>query len=85
MSELRLRKMKPLARSYARRRPLEISTLAHNRALHYLAHHRLTEDERAELTEVVLGHISRCHEPLARAGLEWMRERYRRRGEAPPF
>jgi hypothetical protein len=85
MSELRLRKMKPPARSYARRRALEISTLAHNRALHYLAHHRLTEDERAELTEVALGYTGLCNVASARLGLEWLRDRYRERGERPPF
>jgi hypothetical protein len=32
-------------------------------------------DERAQLTEVVLGHITRCNEALARAGLDWLRDR----------
>jgi len=64
---------------------LEVSRLAHNRALHYLADHALTEGERLQLTEVMLGRIGRCDEGLTRAGLEWMRERYRRRGETPPF
>jgi hypothetical protein len=51
---LRLRK-KP-ADSYQRRRQIQITVLAHNRALHYLAHHPLTADERAHLTEVVHGY-----------------------------
>jgi len=41
---LRLRK-KPPAPSLQRRRQLEITVLAHNQALHYLANHPLTEDE----------------------------------------
>jgi hypothetical protein len=53
--------------------------------MHYLANHDLTEDERAALTEVVLGHITRCNELMARAGLDWLRERYRARGVLPPF
>jgi len=84
MSELRLRK-KPPAGSLPARRRLAVPQVAHNRALHYLANHQLTEDERAALTEVVLGYIGRCDEPQARAGLEWMRERCRGRGETPPF
>src|SRR5262245_11058332 len=52
---LRLRK-KPPAASLAHRRGIEISRLAHNRALHYLANHPLTEDERAHLPEVVYGY-----------------------------
>jgi hypothetical protein len=71
--------------AFSARRRLEVSRLAHNRALHYLANHGLTDDQRSQLTEVVLGHIGRCDEPQARAGLEWMRERYRNRGETPPF
>jgi hypothetical protein len=51
---LRLRK-KPPAPSYQRRRVLEITVLAHNQALHYLANHPLTPDER-QLTEVVHGY-----------------------------
>jgi hypothetical protein len=84
MSELRLRK-KPPARSYARRRPLEIGTLAHNRALHYLAHHHLNDQERAQLTDVLYGYTGPCDVAAARAGLEWLRDRYRERGERPPF
>jgi hypothetical protein len=83
MSELRLRK-KPPAGSLRRRR-LEISRLAHNKAMHYLAEHPISDEVRAQLTEVVLGHITRCDEALVRAGLEWLREQYRSRGERPPF
>jgi len=84
MSELRLRK-KPPAGSLSARRRFEVPRLAHNRALHYLANHDLTNDQRLQLTEVVLGYIGRCDEVQARAGMEWMRERYRSHGEAPPF
>ena len=46
---LRLRK-KPPAASLARRRGIEITVLARNRTLYYLANHPLTEDERIQLT-----------------------------------
>jgi hypothetical protein len=81
---LRLRR-KPPAASYQRRRGLQISLLAHNRALHYLANHPLTEDERAHLTEVVHGYTGPCDVVAAREGLAWLRERYRERGERAPF
>jgi hypothetical protein len=81
---LRLRK-KPPAPSYQRRRQLEITVLAHNQALHYLAHYPLSEDERAHLTEVVHGHTGPCDVVVAREGLAWLRERYRERGEVAPF
>jgi hypothetical protein len=85
MSQLRAFK-KPPASSLASRRPrLEIPRLAHNRALHFLANHPTGDELREQLTEVVHGFTGRCNEPLARAGLEWLRERYRRRGEVPPF
>jgi hypothetical protein len=59
--------------------------LAHNKALHYLAHHPLTADERAHLTEVVHGYTGPCDVVAARGGpLAWLRERYRERGEATP-
>ena len=81
---LRMRK-KPPAPSLQRRRRLEISPLAHNQALHYLANHLLTEDERAQLTEVALGYIGPCDVVAAREGLAWLRERYREGGERAPF
>jgi len=81
---VQLRK-KPPAPSLARRRGIEVSRLAHNQALHYLAHHPLTEDERAQLTEVVYGFTGPCDIVLAREGLSWLRERYRERGEVAPF
>jgi hypothetical protein len=81
---LRLSKNPP-PRSLTAPRRLEVSRLAHNRALHYLANDGLMEDERSQLSEVVLGYIGRCDEEQARAGLDWMRDRYRRRGEVPPF
>jgi hypothetical protein len=37
------------------------------------------------LTEVVNGYIGRCDEDAARAGVEWMRGRYRAVGETPRF
>jgi hypothetical protein len=62
-----------------------ISAAAHNQALHYLANHPLTEDERAQLTEVVHGYTGRCDVVDAREGLAWLREQYRERGERAPF
>jgi hypothetical protein len=47
---------KPPATSYQHCRGLEIMLLAYNRALRYLAHHPLTADQRAQLTEVVQLH-----------------------------
>ena len=73
---------KPPAASLARRHRLEISVLARNRALHYLANHPLTEDERAQLTEVVHGYTGPCDVVAAREGLAWLRERYRAVGDA---
>jgi hypothetical protein len=84
MSGLRLRK-KPPAASLRSRRRLEAPRLAYNRALHYLANHPVSDEVRAQLTEVVLGYITRCDEVQARKGLDWLRERYRDRGEVPPF
>jgi hypothetical protein len=40
---------------------------------------------RKQLTEVVLAYIDLCDEDAERAGMEWMRERYRARGETPRF
>jgi len=51
---------------------------ARNLALDYLAkNYRLSDDLRYQLTQVVEGYIGRCDEDAARAGIEWMRERYR--------
>jgi hypothetical protein len=78
---LRMRK-KPPAPSRRWRR-LEIPIWAHDAALHYLARaaeYRLDEDERAQLLQIVIGHVGRCDEAKARAGLEWMRARARRKG-----
>ena len=70
----------------ARLRSLEVPLPARNRALHYLANgYKLSTDLRHQLTEVVNGYIGRCDEDAARAGIEWMRERYRAVGEAPRF
>jgi hypothetical protein len=85
MSQLRLRKP-PAGSLLRRRRPrLEVPRLAHNRALHYLANEPISDELRGQLMEVAHGFTSRCNEPLARAGLEWLRDRYRERGERPPF
>jgi hypothetical protein len=57
-----------------------------NRALHYLAHEdRLSDNLRHQLTEVVNGYVGRCNEDAARAGIDWMRERYRTGGQTPRF
>ena len=44
-----------------------------------------TDELRYQLTEAVNGYIGRCDEDAARAGIEWMRERYRERGQTPTF
>jgi hypothetical protein len=70
----------------ARLRSLDVPLPARNRALHYLAHeHRLSDDLRHQLTEVVNGYVGRCEEDAARAGIEWMHDRYRAAGEKPRF
>jgi hypothetical protein len=70
----------------ARLRTLDVPLPARNRALHYLAHEdRLSDDLRRQLTEVVNGYVGRCNEAAARAGIEWMRERYRAVGQTPRF
>ena len=38
-----------------------------------------------QLIQVVLGHVGRCDEAKARAGLEWMRNMARREGERIRF
>jgi hypothetical protein len=45
----------------------------------------LTADKRAQLTEVVHGYTRPCDVVAAREGLAWLRERYRERGDQPPF
>jgi len=42
--------------------------------------HPLTEDERAQPTEVVYAFTGPCDIIAAREGLAWLRERYRERG-----
>ena len=68
-------------------RQLEVSLFARNRALDYLANrrHQLSDELRYQLTQVVEGYIGRCDEDAARAGIEWMRERYREAGQTPRF
>jgi hypothetical protein len=69
-------------------RQLDVSLFARNRALDYLAYshkHRLSDDLRYQLTQVVEGYTGRCDEDAARAGIEWMRERYRDDGQTPRF
>jgi hypothetical protein len=69
MSELRLRK-KPPAGSLPRRRRLEVSRLAHNRAMHYLANHDLTEDERAERGRIDGATKHAANEPYCQVRLD---------------
>ena len=57
-------------------RELEIPLWARNRALHYLANEKLSDELRYRLAQCVDGYIGRCAEDAARAGIEWMRERY---------
>ena len=67
-------------------RELEIPLWARNRALHYLADdYRLSDELRYRLAQVVEGYIGGCDEEAARAGIEWMRERYRAIGQTPRF
>jgi hypothetical protein len=57
---------KPPAPSLQRRHRLEITVLAHNQALHYLANHPLTGDERVHLTAVVHRYTGPCDVVAAR-------------------
>jgi hypothetical protein len=71
-----------------RRKPMDISKVAHDAALHFLAQPKkygLTDAVGRDLTEVVEGYTGRCDETAARRGMEWMREHYRRKGETPRF
>jgi hypothetical protein len=69
-------------------RQLDVSLFARNRALDYLANaykHRLSDDLRYQLTQVVEGYMGRCDEDAAQAGIEWMRQQYRAAGQTPRF
>jgi hypothetical protein len=66
-------------------RVLDIPLWARNRALHYLANEKLADRLRHQLTEVVHGYIGACDEDAARAGMDWMRERYKAAGKTPSF
>ncbi len=77
-----------MVRKRATFRELDVSLFARNRALDYLANshkHRLSDDLRYQLTQVVEGYAGRCDEAAARAGIEWMRGRYRDDGKTPRF
>ena len=71
----------------ARFRSLGVPLAARNRALDYLGNrrHTLSDELRYQLAQVVNGYIGRCDEDAARAGIEWMRERYRDDGQTPQF
>ena len=59
-----------------------VSKSARDLALTHLAgrdEFHLSPVVRKQLTEVVHGYTGRCDEAAARAGIEWMRDRYRRR------
>ena len=64
-------------------RELDVPLWARNRALHYLANERLSDELRYQLAQAVNGYVGRSDEDAARAGIEWMRERYR--AMAPTF
>jgi hypothetical protein len=71
-----------------RAKPIEISKFAHDAALDYLARpmaYDYTVEVRKQLIEVVEGYTGRCDAKAARAGIEWMREQARMRGEMPRF
>jgi hypothetical protein len=70
------------------RRPIEISKVAHDAALHFLAQPKkygLTDAVGRDLTEVVEGYTGRCDETAARRGMEWMREHTARRARHRAF
>ena len=63
-----------------------VSKFAHDLALPYLAcreEFNLSPTIRKQLREVVEGYTGRCDEEAARAGIEWMRDKSRARGETP--
>jgi hypothetical protein len=65
---LRMRKKPPAP--FRRWRRLEIPIWAHDETLHTFcpaAKYRLDDDERAQLLQVVIGHIGRCDEAKVRA------------------
>jgi hypothetical protein len=65
-----------------------VSKFAHDAALHFPRATEavpLSESERADLIQVVEGFTSPHDREAARRGIEWMREHYRRQGEAPRF
>jgi hypothetical protein len=67
---------------------MQVSIFAHDAALHYLARRKeygFSDDVRQQLIQVVLAFTGQCDEDAARAGLEWMREQSRRRGERVRF
>ena len=59
-----------------------------NQALHYLARQKqygFNDAIRDQLQQVVEGFLGPCNEKAARAGIAWMREQARERGETPNF
>jgi hypothetical protein len=66
-------------------RVLDIPLWARNRALHYLANEKLSDELRYRLTQVVDGYIGGCDEGAARAGMDWMRRQDRAAGQTPRF
>ena len=67
-------------------RQLDIPLWARNSAVHYLAgDYKLSDKLRYQLTQVVHGYTGGCDKDAARKGLEWMRERYRERGQVQTF
>jgi hypothetical protein len=65
-----------------------VSKWAHDDALHYLTRAReyqLDDTKRRQLTEVVHGYTDQCDETSAHAGIEWMRDQARHRGERVRF
>ena len=58
-----------------------VSKFAHDLALPYLACRDVSPTIRKQLREVVEGYTGRCDEAAARAGIEWMRDKSRARGE----
>ena len=62
-----------------------VSKFAHDLALPYLACRDVSPTIRKQLREVVEGYTGRCDEAAARAGIEWMRDKYRARGAPPRF
>jgi hypothetical protein len=69
-----------MLRERAGLRRIEVPLWARNRA-HLTGSYKLSDELRHQLTQVVHGYTGRCDEDAARKGMEWLRAKYRARGE----